>query len=139
MPERDTRAADVIRTVEAAGYIVHDGPCARWFNPYAVVPPGSVLAADVPDEDRRRILLAYRPEWGGDLPQVRMLPQEAAQFTGQDKYEHWGEAQALAYRLMRALEQRGAGLEEIDGHEPNCVFEVYPPITEEPTPHSVQP
>ncbi|MFF5019530.1 hypothetical protein [Streptomyces sp. NPDC001165] len=50
-----------------------------------------------------------------------------ARFTGQDKYDHWGESHKLANRLMGVLEENGAGFEEIEGHEPNCVFDVFPP------------
>ncbi|MEU5596837.1 hypothetical protein [Streptomyces sp. NPDC020298] len=62
-----------------------------------------------------------------------------ARFTGQDKYEQWGEAQALANKLMDVLEPLGVGFEEIEGREPNCAFDAYPPSTgpvrpdEEPT------
>lgn len=50
-----------------------------------------------------------------------------ARFTGQDAYEQWGEAQALANKLMDVLEPLGVGFEEIDGREPNCAFDAYPP------------
>jgi hypothetical protein len=50
-----------------------------------------------------------------------------ARFTGQDGYEQWGEAQALANKLMDVLEPLGVGFEEIEGREPNCAFDVYPP------------
>lgn len=50
-----------------------------------------------------------------------------ARFTGQDKFDHWGEAQALANKLMDVLEPLGVGFEEIDGREPNCAFDAYPP------------
>lgn len=50
-----------------------------------------------------------------------------AQYTGQDKYDQWGQAQRLANQVMDALERHGAGFEEIDGREPSCVFDVYPP------------
>lgn len=50
-----------------------------------------------------------------------------ARFTGQDKYDQWGEAQALANKLMDVLEPLGVGFEEIDGREPNCAFDAYPP------------
>lgn len=50
-----------------------------------------------------------------------------ARYTGQDKYEQWGEAQELANKLMDVLEPLGVGFEEIDGREPNCAFDVYPP------------
>ncbi|MET7457699.1 hypothetical protein ABZT03_38790 [Streptomyces sp. NPDC005574] len=62
-----------------------------------------------------------------------------ARFTGQDKYEQWGEAQALANKLMDVLEPLGVGFEEIEGREPNCAFDAYPPSAgpvrpdEEPT------
>jgi hypothetical protein len=63
-----------------------------------------------------------------------------ARFTGQDQYEQWGEAHALANKLMDVLEPLGVGFEEIDGREPNCAFDAYPPSAgpvrpdEEPTP-----
>jgi hypothetical protein len=50
-----------------------------------------------------------------------------ARFTGQVGYEQWGEAQALANKLMDVLEPLGVGFEEIEGREPNCAFDVYPP------------
>ena len=50
-----------------------------------------------------------------------------ARYTGQDSDEHWGEAQALTDRLMDVLEPLGVGFEEIDGREPNCAFDAYPP------------
>lgn len=50
-----------------------------------------------------------------------------ARFTGQDKYEQWGEAQELANKLMDVLEPLGVGFEEIEGREPNCAFDAYPP------------
>lgn len=50
-----------------------------------------------------------------------------ARFTGQDKYDHWNEARRLANQVMDVLEKRGAWFEEIDGQEPDCVFEVYVP------------
>lgn len=50
-----------------------------------------------------------------------------ARYTGQDAYEQWGEAQALANKLMDVLEALGSGFEEIEGREPNCAFDVYPP------------
>lgn len=50
-----------------------------------------------------------------------------ARFTGQDAYEQWGEAQTLANKLMDVLEPLGVGFEEIDGREPNCAFDAYPP------------
>lgn len=55
-----------------------------------------------------------------------------ALFTGQDKYEQWGEAQNLANRLMDVLEPLGVGFEEIDGREPNCAFDAYPPASAGP-------
>jgi hypothetical protein len=55
-----------------------------------------------------------------------------ARFTGQDKYEQWGEAQALANKLMDVLEPLGVGFEEINGREPNCAFDAYPPDSERP-------
>ncbi|MDW6058206.1 hypothetical protein SAZ11_08910 [Streptomyces sp. FXJ1.4098] len=51
-------------------------------------------------------------------------------YTGQDKYDHWGEADRLANRLMDALERHGASFEEIGGHEPNSVFNAYPPTSQ---------
>lgn len=64
-----------------------------------------------------------------------------ARFTGQDAYEQWGEAQTLANKLMDVLEPLGVGFEEVDGREPNCAFDAYPPASagpvrpgEEPTP-----
>jgi hypothetical protein len=50
-----------------------------------------------------------------------------ARFTGQDAYEQLGEAQALANKLMDVLEPLGVGFEEIEGREPNCAFDAYPP------------
>ncbi|WP_460071100.1 hypothetical protein [Streptomyces sp. YKOK-I1] len=50
-----------------------------------------------------------------------------AHYTGQGSYEQWGQAQTLANRLMDVLEPLGAGFEEIDGREPNCAFDVWPP------------
>ena len=50
-----------------------------------------------------------------------------ARFTGQDAYEQWGEAQALANKLMDVLEPLGVGFEAIDGREPNCAFDAHPP------------
>lgn len=50
-----------------------------------------------------------------------------ARFTGQDGYGQWGEAQNLANKLMDVLEPLGVGFEEIDGREPNCAFDAYPP------------
>lgn len=50
-----------------------------------------------------------------------------ARFTGQDADEHWGEAWNLANKLMDVLEPLGVGFEEIDGREPNCAFDAYPP------------
>lgn len=50
-----------------------------------------------------------------------------ARFTGQDAYAQWGEAQTLANKLMDVLEPLGVGFEEIDGREPNCAFDAYPP------------
>lgn len=50
-----------------------------------------------------------------------------ARFTGQDTDEHWGEAWNLANKLMDVLEPLGVGFEEIDGREPNCAFDAYPP------------
>jgi hypothetical protein len=50
-----------------------------------------------------------------------------ARFTGQDGYEQWAEAQALAHKLMDVLEPLGVGFEEIEGREPNCAFDAYPP------------
>jgi hypothetical protein len=50
-----------------------------------------------------------------------------ARYTGQDAYEQWGEAQALANKLMNVLESLGVGFEEIEGREPNCAFDAYPP------------
>lgn len=55
-----------------------------------------------------------------------------ARYTGQDKYEHWGEAQALANKLMDVLEPLGVGFEEIEGQEPNCAFDAYPPASAGP-------
>jgi hypothetical protein len=52
-----------------------------------------------------------------------------ARFTGQDGYEQWGEAQAFANKLMDVLEPLGVGFEEIEGREPNCAFDAYPPST----------
>lgn len=61
-----------------------------------------------------------------------------ARFTGQDGYDQWGEAQNLANKLMDVLEPLGVGFEEIDGREPNCAFDAYPPerpvSSEEKTP-----
>lgn len=53
-----------------------------------------------------------------------------ARFAGQNAYEQWGEAQALANKLMDVLEPLGVGFEEIDGREPNCAFDAYPPNEE---------
>lgn len=50
-----------------------------------------------------------------------------ARFTGQHKYDQWGEAQAFANKLMDVLERLGTGFEEIEGREPNCAFDAYPP------------
>lgn len=50
-----------------------------------------------------------------------------ARYAEQDKYEQWGEAQALANKLMDVLEPLGVGFEEIEGREPNCAFDAYPP------------
>ena len=55
-----------------------------------------------------------------------------ARFTGQDKYEQWGEAQALANKLMDVLEPLGVGFEEIEGREPNCAFDAYLPASAGP-------
>lgn len=50
-----------------------------------------------------------------------------ALYTGQDAYDQWGEAQNLANKLMDVLETLGVGFEEIEGREPNCAFDAYPP------------
>ncbi|MFJ1837823.1 hypothetical protein ACIOJ9_28635 [Streptomyces sp. NPDC088175] len=50
-----------------------------------------------------------------------------ARYTGQDKYEHWNEARRLADQVMDVLWKNGAWFEEIEGHEPACVFEAYLP------------
>lgn len=50
-----------------------------------------------------------------------------ARYVGQDAYEQWGEANELANKLMDVLEPLGVGFEEIDGREPNCAFDAYPP------------
>lgn len=55
-----------------------------------------------------------------------------ARFTGQDQYEQWGEAHALANKLMDVLEPLGVGFEEINGREPNCAFDAYPPDSDHP-------
>lgn len=63
-----------------------------------------------------------------------------ARYTGQDTYEQWGEASELANKLMDVLEPLGVGFEEVEGREPNCAFDAYPPSAgsvrpgEEPTP-----
>lgn len=54
-----------------------------------------------------------------------------ARFAGQDKYDQWGEAQALANNLMDVLEPLGVGFEEVEGREPNCAFDAYPPASKE--------
>jgi hypothetical protein len=74
----------------------------------------------------------------GSAPNVARVTV-TARFTGQEGYEQWGEAQALANKLMDVLEPLGVGFEEIEGREPNCAFDVYPPSAgrvrpgEEPT------
>jgi hypothetical protein len=55
-----------------------------------------------------------------------------ARFTGQDKYEQWGEAQTLANKLMDVLEPLGVGFEEVEDREPNCAFDAYPPASAGP-------
>lgn len=50
-----------------------------------------------------------------------------ARLAEQDAYDHWGEAQNLANKLMDVLEPLGVGFEEIEGREPNCAFDAYPP------------
>jgi hypothetical protein len=55
-----------------------------------------------------------------------------ARFTGQDGYEQRGEAQALTNKLMDVLEPLGVGFEEIEGREPNCAFDAYPPTSAGP-------
>lgn len=55
-----------------------------------------------------------------------------ARFTGQDQYEQWGEAQALANKLMDVLEPLGVEFEEIEGREPNCAFDAHPPASAAP-------
>ena len=52
-----------------------------------------------------------------------------ARFTGQGGYEQWGEAQDLANKLMDVLEPLGVGFEEVEGREPNCAFDAYPPAS----------
>ncbi|MEU3447237.1 hypothetical protein AB0H29_08400 [Streptomyces thermolilacinus] len=65
----------------------------------------------------------------GDGPQPGTATLTAtAKFTGQDKYEHWGEAQTLAYRLLGVLTAAGAGWEDGPGREPDHVLTIYPPI-----------
>lgn len=54
-----------------------------------------------------------------------------ARYTGQDADEQWGEANELANKLMDVLEPLGVGFEEIDGREPNCAFDAYPPASKE--------
>lgn len=50
-----------------------------------------------------------------------------ALFTGQDKYDHWNEACALANQLMDVLQAGGYGFEEETDREPNSVFHAFPP------------
>ena len=50
-----------------------------------------------------------------------------ARYVGQDAYEQWGEANDLANKLMDVLEPLGVGFEEVEGREPNCAFDAYPP------------
>lgn len=49
----------------------------------------------------------------------------SAAYRGQDKYEQWSEAQALANKLMDVLESSGEGFEEVQGSEPNVSFLVF--------------
>jgi hypothetical protein len=64
-------------------------------------------------------------------PHAVRVTVTAQRFAGQDHYEQWGRARDLANRLMDVLEPLGAGIEEINGREPNCAFDVYPPSSEE--------
>lgn len=72
----------------------------------------------------------FAVEASGDPRAARVTV--TACFTGQDKYEHWGEAQALANKLMDVLEPLGVGFEEIEGREPNCAFDAYLPVDARP-------
>lgn len=55
-----------------------------------------------------------------------------ARLAEQDAYDQWGEAQNLANKLMDVLEPLGVGFEEIEGREPNCAFDAYPPASVPP-------
>jgi hypothetical protein len=72
----------------------------------------------------------FTVEASGDPDAARVTV--TARYTGQDAYEQWGEAQALANTLMDVLEPLGVGFEEIDGREPNCAFDAYTPASARP-------
>ena len=82
---------------------------------------------------------AVEPSSTAGAARVTVTAQFVGQDQPQDQYKQWGEARRLAGRLMDVLEPLGVGFEEIDGREPNCAFDAYPPSAgpvrpdEEPT------